>query len=60
MKTTSGSLPGLVTSLLFNTGFTRIAEKLDPLSAATVSKDNLAPAEPCIMICNWRPQPRAS
>jgi hypothetical protein len=57
MKTTSGSLNvnGLLSSLLLNVGFARIAEKLDPVSTAFVSDGNIGrPAEPCIHICNWQ------
>jgi hypothetical protein len=57
MKNITSTLTGLSSSLLLNVGLTRLAQKLDPVSAAKLGVSCQAiSAEACAVPCNFTPQ----
>jgi hypothetical protein len=58
MSSIKNSLNGLTSSLLLSVGLTSVAEKFDSMrqNSAVDFKQAEASAEPCIYVCNFRPE----
>ena len=56
MNSINHTIHGLASSLLLNVGLTKVAQKLDPVSAQKIStaKDQASP-QSCVWPCNFTP-----